>query len=67
MVGVNRFALDEEEPYEPLRVDPADRGRAQSERLARLRGRARQLTPSGAALAAVRATAARAPPTCWSR
>ena len=23
MVGVNRFQLDEEEPYEPLRVDPA--------------------------------------------
>ncbi|UNO40268.1 methylmalonyl-CoA mutase family protein [Streptomyces sp. MST-110588] len=23
VVGVNRFALDEEEPYEPLRVDPA--------------------------------------------
>ncbi|MGW5396137.1 acyl-CoA mutase large subunit family protein [Streptomyces sp. NPDC003952] len=30
VVGVNRFALDEEEPYEPLRVDPAieDRQRA---------------------------------------
>ncbi|MCF2435900.1 methylmalonyl-CoA mutase family protein [Streptomyces thinghirensis] len=23
MVGVNRFQLDAEEPYEPLRVDPA--------------------------------------------
>ena len=23
VVGVNRFQLDEEEPYEPLRVDPA--------------------------------------------
>ena len=23
VVGVNRFAVDEEEPYEPLRVDPA--------------------------------------------
>ncbi|HZN18732.1 MAG TPA: methylmalonyl-CoA mutase family protein, partial [Micromonosporaceae bacterium] len=23
VVGLNRFALDEEEPYQPLRVDPA--------------------------------------------
>ena len=23
VVGVNRFTVDEEEPYEPLRVDPA--------------------------------------------
>ena len=22
-MGVNRFTLDEEEPYEPLRVDPS--------------------------------------------
>jgi methylmalonyl-CoA mutase N-terminal domain/subunit len=36
VVGVNRFALDEEEPYEPLRVDPAIEA-AQAERLARLR------------------------------
>ena len=34
--GVNRFALDEEEPYEPLRVDPAIEA-AQAERLAELR------------------------------
>ncbi|MFE5798119.1 methylmalonyl-CoA mutase [Streptomyces sp. NPDC056503] len=37
VVGVNKFALDEEEPYEPLRVDPrieAD----QCERLEALRG-----------------------------
>jgi methylmalonyl-CoA mutase N-terminal domain/subunit len=36
VVGVNRFAIDDDEPYEPLRVDPqieAD----QRERLARLR------------------------------
>ncbi|GGO83328.1 acyl-CoA mutase large subunit family protein [Wenjunlia tyrosinilytica] len=36
VVGVNRFALDEEEPYEPLRVDPSIEAR-QAERLAKLR------------------------------
>ncbi|WP_422771791.1 acyl-CoA mutase large subunit family protein [Plantactinospora sp. WMMC1484] len=36
VVGVNRFAVDEEEPYEPLRVDPAIEA-AQRDRLARLR------------------------------
>jgi methylmalonyl-CoA mutase N-terminal domain/subunit len=36
VVGVNRFALDEEEPYEPLRVDPAIEA-AQAARLAALR------------------------------
>jgi methylmalonyl-CoA mutase N-terminal domain/subunit len=36
VVGVNRFAIDEEEPYEPLRVDPAIEAE-QRERLARLR------------------------------
>ncbi|MFH9426981.1 methylmalonyl-CoA mutase [Streptomyces sp. NPDC017615] len=36
VVGVNRFRLDEEEPYTPLRVDPALEAR-QRERLARLR------------------------------
>ncbi|MEU1026533.1 methylmalonyl-CoA mutase family protein, partial [Streptomyces sp. NPDC005904] len=36
VVGVNRFRLDEEEPYEPLRVDPAIEAR-QTARLARLR------------------------------
>jgi methylmalonyl-CoA mutase, N-terminal domain len=36
VVGVNRFALAEEEPYHPLRVDPAIE-RAQAERLAVLR------------------------------
>jgi methylmalonyl-CoA mutase, N-terminal domain len=35
-VGVNRFQLDEEEPYEPLRVDPAIEEQ-QAERLAKLR------------------------------
>ena len=36
VVGVNRFQLDAEEPYEPLRVDPAIEAQ-QAERLARLR------------------------------
>ncbi|MER6123376.1 methylmalonyl-CoA mutase family protein, partial [Streptomyces sp. NPDC001795] len=36
VVGVNRFQLDEEEPYEPLRVDPAIETQ-QAERLAKLR------------------------------
>lgn len=36
VVGVNRFTLDEEEPYEPLRVDHAIEAQ-QAERLARLR------------------------------
>jgi methylmalonyl-CoA mutase N-terminal domain/subunit len=36
VVGVNRYALNTEDPYEPLRVDP-EIGAAQSERLARLR------------------------------
>jgi methylmalonyl-CoA mutase, N-terminal domain len=36
VVGVNRFALDSEEPYEPLRVDPSIEAQ-QTERLATLR------------------------------
>ncbi len=36
VVGVNRYALDIEDPYEPLRVDPAIEAQ-QAERLARLR------------------------------
>jgi methylmalonyl-CoA mutase N-terminal domain/subunit len=36
VVGVNRFTVDSEEPYEPLRLDPAIEA-AQSERLAKLR------------------------------
>jgi methylmalonyl-CoA mutase N-terminal domain/subunit len=36
VVGVNRFTLDAEEPYEPLRVDPTI-GEQQAERLAKLR------------------------------
>jgi methylmalonyl-CoA mutase, N-terminal domain len=37
VVGVNRFGIAEEEPYQPLRVDPGIE-RDQSERLAALRG-----------------------------
>ena len=37
VVGVNRYVLDEEEPYEPLRVDPALEA-AQAARVARMRG-----------------------------
>ncbi|WP_407835220.1 methylmalonyl-CoA mutase [Streptomyces sp. DSM 116496] len=36
VVGVNRYAQDEEEPYEPLRIDPSIEAR-QIERLAKLR------------------------------
>lgn len=36
VVGLNRFTVDEEEPYEPLRVDPSIEA-AQADRLARLR------------------------------
>jgi methylmalonyl-CoA mutase N-terminal domain/subunit len=36
VVGVNRYQLDEEDPYEPLRVDPAIEAQ-QAARLARLR------------------------------
>ncbi|MEV6259693.1 methylmalonyl-CoA mutase family protein [Streptomyces sp. NPDC051784] len=36
VVGVNRFRLDEEEPYEPLQVDPAIEAQ-QAARLAKLR------------------------------
>nr|WP_156610067.1 methylmalonyl-CoA mutase family protein [Auraticoccus cholistanensis] len=38
VVGVNRFTVDVEDPYQPLRVDPALEA-AQVERLARLRSR----------------------------
>ena len=56
VVGVNRYALDEEEPYEPLRVDPAIE-RAQADRLARLR-RERDSAAVDSALAELGATAA---------
>jgi methylmalonyl-CoA mutase, N-terminal domain len=56
VVGVNRFALDEEEPYEPLRVDPAIEV-DQIERLAKLRA-GRDGDAVAAALQAVREAAA---------
>ncbi|WP_432100016.1 acyl-CoA mutase large subunit family protein [Streptomyces sp. WAC 04229] len=55
VVGVNRFQLDEEEPYEPLRVDPAIEAQ-QAERLARLRAE-RDRQAVDAALAALRKAA----------
>ncbi|MFE5582031.1 methylmalonyl-CoA mutase [Kitasatospora sp. NPDC056531] len=55
VVGVNRFRLDEEEPYQPLRVDPAIE-RRQAERLARLRAD-RSSTAVSRALDALRRTA----------
>ncbi|WP_404957250.1 methylmalonyl-CoA mutase [Streptomyces sp. 147326] len=56
VVGVNRFALDREEPYEPLRVDPAIEAR-QCAALARLRAE-RDPAAVSAALAALREAAA---------
>ncbi|MGW4030062.1 acyl-CoA mutase large subunit family protein [Streptomyces sp. NPDC004838] len=55
VVGVNRYTLDEEEPYEPLRVDPAIEAR-QADRLARLR-RERDQPAVDAALGALGAAA----------
>jgi methylmalonyl-CoA mutase N-terminal domain/subunit len=55
MVGVNRFTVDEEEPYQPLRVDPAIEA-AQAERLARLR-RSRDVAAVERSLADLRAAA----------
>lgn len=47
VVGVNRFQLDEEEPYEPLRVDPAIEAQ-QAARLAKLRAERDQGAVDGA-------------------
>lgn len=55
VVGLNRFALDEEEPYEPLRVDPQIE-HDQRERLAALRAE-RDNDAVDAALEAVREAA----------
>ncbi|MDW4908487.1 methylmalonyl-CoA mutase family protein [Streptomyces sp. ADMS] len=55
VVGVNRFRLDEEEPYEPLRVDPAIEAQ-QAERLTKLRA-GRDQTAVDAALAALKEAA----------
>ncbi|KPC59350.1 acyl-CoA mutase large subunit family protein [Streptomyces chattanoogensis] len=55
VVGVNRFRLDEEEPYVPLRLDPAIEAQ-QIERLAALRDR-RNPREASAALDALRKAA----------
>ena len=55
VVGVNRFQLDEEEPYQPLQVDPAIEAR-QAARLAALRA-GRDQTAVTAALDEIRAVA----------
>jgi methylmalonyl-CoA mutase N-terminal domain/subunit len=55
VVGVNRFQLDAEEPYEPLRVDPAIEAQ-QAERLAKLRAE-RDQQMVDAALAALKKAA----------
>jgi methylmalonyl-CoA mutase N-terminal domain/subunit len=55
VVGVNRFATDDEEKYEPLRVDPTIEA-TQAARLATLR-KERDGTAVDAALAALRAAA----------
>jgi methylmalonyl-CoA mutase N-terminal domain/subunit len=47
VVGVNRYQLDEEDPYEPLVVDPAIE-RQQCDRLARLRAERDQSEVDGA-------------------
>jgi methylmalonyl-CoA mutase, N-terminal domain len=56
VVGVNRFQLDEEEPYQPLQVDPAIE-RRQAARLAALRA-GRDETAVAAALQNIRTVAA---------
>src|SRR6516162_1300920 len=55
VVGVNRFTIDGEEPYQPLRVDPAIEA-AQAEKLARLRER-RDPMALGRAIAALKKAA----------
>ncbi|MEV0717333.1 methylmalonyl-CoA mutase family protein [Asanoa sp. NPDC050611] len=56
VVGLNRFTIAEEEPYEPLRVDPAIEA-AQAKRLAAIR-ESRDAAAVDRALAAVRSAAA---------
>jgi methylmalonyl-CoA mutase N-terminal domain/subunit len=55
VVGVNRFTLDTEDPYEPLRVDPAIEA-AQASRLATLRA-SREAATVERALSALRKAA----------
>ncbi|MGR3936329.1 acyl-CoA mutase large subunit family protein [Streptomyces sp. BRA346] len=61
VVGVNRFRTDADEPYEPLRVDPAIEER-QRDRLARLRA-GRDRAAVGAALSALKKAAESEPGT----
>ncbi|CAM5297802.1 methylmalonyl-CoA mutase OS=Streptomyces antimycoticus OX=68175 GN=SSPO_058070 PE=4 SV=1 [Streptomyces antimycoticus] len=61
VVGVNRFQLEEEAPYEPLRVDPEIEAR-QCDRLARLRAE-RDRSAVGAALSSLRKAAESEPGT----
>jgi len=61
VVGVNRFRIDAEEPYEPLRVDPAIEER-QRARLTRLRA-SRDRAAVGAALSALKKAAESEPGT----
>jgi methylmalonyl-CoA mutase N-terminal domain/subunit len=56
VVGVNRFVLDDEEPYEPMRVDPAIEA-DQAARLGQLRA-SRDAAAVEAALSGLRAAAA---------
>ncbi len=63
VVGVNRFTVEEEEPYEPLRLDPALE-RAQNERLAELRRR-RDPEPVHRALDRLRQAAAGTDNVLW--
>ncbi|HEV7707129.1 MAG TPA: methylmalonyl-CoA mutase family protein, partial [Asanoa sp.] len=56
VVGLNRFAIAEEEPYEPLRVDPAIEA-AQAKRLGAIRA-ARDEAAVNRALAALKSAAA---------
>jgi methylmalonyl-CoA mutase, N-terminal domain len=55
VVGVNKFTIDDEEPYEPLRGDPRIE-EGQAKRLSELRA-ARDAPAVAAALDAVKATA----------
>jgi methylmalonyl-CoA mutase N-terminal domain/subunit len=55
VVGVNKFAADGDEPYQPLRVDPAIEA-AQAERLAQLR-QARDCGAVSHAISALKTTA----------
>jgi methylmalonyl-CoA mutase N-terminal domain/subunit len=55
VIGVNRFTIDDEEPYQPLRVDPAIEAE-QAEKLARLKQR-RDTAAFGRAIAALKKAA----------